>query len=184
MAYVTRAEAIRAAQTSLGYLHLAESELRKSAKAPLTAHFDVFLSHSSEDAQVIVGVKALLEADGLSVYVDWLEDRQLDRRRVTPATAQLLRTRMGSCGYLLYASSRSSSNSKWMPWELGYFDGKRPNSVGILPIVGSSRDSFVGLEYLGLYPIIERLDFSQLGRRFGRRTGATSGEVLTSLARS
>lgn len=184
MAYVTRAEAIRAAQADLGNLRLAESELRKSAKAPRTARFDVFLSHSSEDAQVIAGVKALLEADGLGVYVDWLEDPQLDRSRVTPATAELLRTRMDNCGYLAYASSKASSNSRWMPWELGYFDGKRPNRVGILPIVGSSQDSFVGLEYLGLYPIIERLDFSHLGRRFGRRTGATSGDPLKSLARS
>lgn len=126
MAYVTRPEAIRAAQADLGYLNLAESELRKSAKAPRAARFDVFLSHSSEDAEVIVGVKALLEAEGLSVYVDWLEDPQLDRTRVTPTTAELLRARMNNCGYLVYASSRASSSSRWMPLGAGLFRRKAP----------------------------------------------------------
>jgi hypothetical protein len=183
VAYLTRPEAIRAAQGALGYLHLAHSELRKSAATPLTAHFDVFLSHSSEDAEVVAGVKALVEADGLSVYVDWLEDPQLDRSRVTPATAEVLRTRMNHCRYLVYASSRSSSTSRWMPWELGYFDGRRPGSVGILPVVGSSTDSFVGVEYLGLYPVLERFEFSYLGRSFGRRTSSTTADDLKSLAR-
>ena len=183
MAYLTRDEAVRAGESRFGY-GLAEAEIRKSARAAGDAAFDIFLSHSSEDAEVIVGVKAILEQEGLSVYVDWLEDPQLDRTLVTPATARVLRSRMNHSGYLLYASSRSSSRSKWMPWELGYFDGRRPGRVGILPIVATPGSSFQGLEYLGLYPKVERIRFERLGTRFGHRIAAGRADVLKDLART
>jgi hypothetical protein len=181
MAFVTFAEA-RAASRAAGIL-LAESELRESASTPRTATFDVFLSHSSEDADIIAGVKAILERDGLSVYVDWLEDPQADRRRVTPETARLLRDRMNHCKFLLYASSSASRTTKWMPWELGYFDGNRPGRVGVLPLVASAASTFQGQEYLGLYPPFEDIRFEQLGWRLGRRTGPGRAETLASLAR-
>jgi hypothetical protein len=168
--YLTQAQTVRAARASLGD-RLAEAELRKAAKASVEATFDLFLSHSSEDAVVIAGVKALLERDGLTVYVDWVADPQLSRTRVTKETAAQLRTRMDQCTYLLYASSRASSGSKWMPWELGYFDGRRRGQVGILPIVASTGVEFRGVEYLGLYPLIEYLSIAGGPKEFARVTG-------------
>ena len=57
-----------------------------------------------------------------------------------------------------------------MPWELGYFDGLRGEKVGILPLLGSPSQSWVGQEYLGLYPLYERISFKVLGDRLGRFT--------------
>jgi len=182
MAYVTASTA-RAAARSAG-ISLAERALREAAAKPSTARFDIFLSHSAEDAQVIAGVKVMLEHEGLSVYVDWLDDPQADRSRVTPKTADMLRMRMNNSKYLLYASSTASPDSKWMPWELGYFDGRRSGHVGILPIVATSTSTFRGQEYLGLYPVIERIDFERIGRRFGRFTGPGRGDTLEQLARA
>lgn len=181
MPYVTVSDA-RAAARSQG-IRLAEAELRKAAAAPRTATFDIFLSHSSEDAEVIAGVKVMLEREALSVYVDWLEDPQLDRSHVTPATAEMLRNRMSHARFFVYASSTASSRSRWMPWELGYFDGRRPGRVGILPIIATAGSVFYVQEYLGLYPTIELIDFTGLGRRFGRFTGPGRGETLGLLAR-
>ncbi len=48
----------------------------------------LFLSHSTSDAEIILGVKGVLEDYGKTVYVDWLEDPQLDRRNVTAASAE------------------------------------------------------------------------------------------------
>lgn len=183
MAYLTRAQALSASPVART-VHLAEADLRKSASTPGNTRFDIFLSHSSEDARVIAGVKALLEQEGLTVYVDWVEDTQLDRARVNVATAELLRVRMNHSGYLLYASSSSSSNSKWMPWELGYFDGRRPGHIGILPIVATPRATFVGLEYLGLYPFIELVQFQRGGTMFGNVTSNTTADSLRSMAQS
>lgn len=137
----------------------ADGILKKSA-ASATGEFDVFLSHSFRDAEVILGVKSLLEARGQSVYVDWVEDPQLDRSRVTASTAGALRERMRKCRSLIYATSDAAAHSKWMPWELGYFDGLRGQRIAIMPLMASSSSTFVGQEYLGLYPLVEKLQES------------------------
>jgi hypothetical protein len=62
-----------------------------------------------------------LEDEGLSVYVDSVVDPQLDREKVTVDTAELLRGRMNRSRFLLYTTSTASTQSRWMPWELGYF---------------------------------------------------------------
>lgn len=117
--------------------------------------FDIFLSHSSRDAEIILGVKAILEDTGVKVYVDWIEDAHLDRSRVTHETADLLRRRMRQSGSLIWVATEAASQSKWMPWELGYFDGFRPKHVAILPLVDSASETFHGQEYLGLYPLAQ-----------------------------
>lgn len=116
--------------------------------------FDIFLSHASHDAELILGVKAILEGVGFKVYVDWIDDAHLDRARVTRETADLLRRRMKQSSSLLWVATDAASQSKWMPWELGYFDGYRSNHVAILPLVDSATSSFEGQEYLALYPLV------------------------------
>ncbi|TGS08549.1 outer membrane beta-barrel protein, partial [Mesorhizobium sp. M1C.F.Ca.ET.187.01.1.1] len=37
-------------------------------------------------------------------------------------TAELLRTRMRQSKTLIYVHSNNSPGSRWMPWELGFFD--------------------------------------------------------------
>lgn len=122
-----------------------------------TDRFDIFLSHCLKDADLIAGLKAMLEEQGSKVYVDWFVDKQLDRGRVNPETADVLRRRMRASESLFFATSDSSPDSKWMPWELGYFDGLRQGRIAILPLVPSEGSRFKGQEYLGLYPLVERL---------------------------
>jgi hypothetical protein len=43
-----------------------------------------------------------------------------------------------------------------MPWELGYFDGFKPDCVAIMPVLDHPTGSFNGQEYLGLYPIVQK----------------------------
>ncbi len=117
--------------------------------------YDIFLSHSSKDADIVLGVKAFLEDQGYAVYVDWLEDTQLDRTRVTPETADILRSRMRVCSSLIFVATENASSSKWMPWELGYFDGYRENMISIFPVLEDWKNTFDGQEYLGLYPVVE-----------------------------
>lgn len=114
--------------------------------------YDMFLSHSFLDANVIYGLKSALEDAGFSVYVYWIEDAGYGSA-VNSATAERIRSRMQSCRALLYATSDNATHSKWMPWELGYFDGKH-GKVAICPITTSR--TFDGREYIGLYPIMEK----------------------------
>lgn len=117
--------------------------------------YDIFLSHSSEDDQKIAGLKLLLEDNGFTVYVDW-NDPELDPDNVTPKTAAVLRERMSHCKSLVYAYSEHARESKWMPWELGYFDGLKNSMVAVLPIAADDNSkSIEGSEYVGLYYIID-----------------------------
>ncbi len=72
-------------------------------------------------------------------------------------TAQILRTRMKACKTMIYAVSKNSSESRWMPWELGYFDGHKTDKVAILPVTSNANDQFQGEEYHQLYPYIEKI---------------------------
>lgn len=163
MAYLTINEA-RDAVRRRGVTRSARSILNEAASTVRKdQQFDVFLSHCVKDAEAILGVKILLEDAGLSVYVDWIEDKDLDRANVTPATAAILRERMQASKAMMFATSEASPSSKWMPWELGYFDGLRQAQIAILPLLTSPRDAFKGQEYLGLYPVVERLSHTDGG---------------------
>lgn len=132
-------------------------ELRESAARRLTpnATFDIFLSHRFLDARYVLMLRDYLQSLGYSVFVDWIEKPELDRERVTKKTAAYLRGVMDRCDSLLFAVSENSLASKWMPWELGYFDGSN-GRVAIVPITERKieSESYRGQEYLGLYPYI------------------------------
>jgi hypothetical protein len=116
--------------------------------------YDIFLSHSIHDAELILGMKATFEDLGYSVYVDWIEDPQMDRSKVTKETADKLRQRMDSSKSLFFVTTTNAESSKWMPWECGFFDGKK-EKVAIVPIqTASTNNSYSGQEYLGLYPYV------------------------------
>ena len=89
--------------------------------------------------------------------MDWIEDAQLNRSKVDKGTAETLRNRMDNCNSLFYVASGNSALSKWMPWELGYFDALK-KKVAILPILESDSVTNVynGQEYLGLYPYVAK----------------------------
>ena len=94
---------------------------------------------------------------GFDVYVDWAVDHELDRTRVTEQTANALRYRMSQSQSLFFATSQNAVNSKWMPWELGFFDGHK-HRAAILPVLSSGQITtrYEGREYLGIYPYISR----------------------------
>lgn len=135
-------------------IYKSKSKILSESAAVFNKHktYDIFLSHSSKDAELILGVKGTLEDMGYSVYVDWVEDTQLDRSNVNETTAELLRERMDASKSLFYVTTENAEASKWMPWECGYFDGIK-EKVAILPIKRhSSNNEYKGQEYLGLYP--------------------------------
>ncbi|QUP55481.1 hypothetical protein GO998_12570 [Ralstonia syzygii] len=92
---------------------------------------------------------------GYKVYVDWIHDRHLSRDSVTKETAHVLRLRMQSSKSLFFATTASSSASRWMPWELGFKDGHN-RKAAILPVSQTDSNSFAGQEYLGIYPYVSR----------------------------
>jgi len=144
------------------YDRLYENHLFKTANSIYISEYDsydIFLSHSYNDRTIIPALKAELEKLDYKVYVDWIDDKLLSRDNVSKDTAKVLQKRMKQSKCLIYATSENSSSSRWMPWELGYFDGIKDKMVGILPIKkygNNFRDDFKGEEYLGLYYYIDK----------------------------
>lgn len=158
MAYFTKQEVRNYAKSSVAAsLESYSSKLESIVESQkYKYHFDVFLSHSVKDAERVLGFVRILEDMGKKVYVDWVVDKQLSRDSVTKETAETLRTRMKQSSRLLYLATDNASSSKWMPWELGYFDGLKSGKVAILPLVDSAYSSFQGQEYLGLYSALDK----------------------------
>jgi len=138
-----------------GYRYFSATEaLNEGRITDTTKSYDIFLSHSSKDKELIAGLKLLLNDMGYSVYVDW-NDEKIDPNNVTPETAAILRERMKQCKSLIYAFSENASNSKWMPWELGYFDALKKSRVAVLPISQTAKYSYKGSEFVGLYYVVQ-----------------------------
>ena len=114
-------------------------------------NYDLFISHSFRDKELISGLYHLFNKAGYKVYIDWIDDKDLDRSKVTSDTAALIKRRIWASTGTTYVSTSNSTSSKWCPWELGVADGMK-GKVCILPVMESS---FKGQEYLGLYPYLE-----------------------------
>jgi hypothetical protein len=95
--------------------------------------YDIFLSHSTADKSIVLGMRELLASMELRVYVDTVEDPTLSDPTLSRFVATKLRSRMRQSRTLLYIVTENTQRSRWMPWELGYFDGLR-GKVGILPV--------------------------------------------------
>jgi hypothetical protein len=120
--------------------------------------FDIFLSHSFLDREVVKALFLDLTSMGFKVYVDWIIDPHLDRANVTKQSAEFIRNRMKSSKSLLLAISANATISKWMPWELGFIDGNTAKCA-IIPVFDSSYnlpESYSGYEYLKLYPYVKK----------------------------
>lgn len=163
MALLTEQRLRSAAQRETIRMHKSASTLLTESARTIRTDFDVFLSHCIRDAELVLGAVAVLESFGYTVYVDWLVDPGLDRDRVSAETARRLRTRMQQCRSLLYLHTVNSPTSKWMPWELGFFDG-HAGRVAILPVARSETSGFQGQEYLGIYPYVDVAQLKGSGR--------------------
>jgi hypothetical protein len=126
---------------------LDEARMIKSQSAQ--KQYDIFISHSSIDKKLIMYLRRELNRLGYSVYIDWIEDSDYGRDEITP----VLKTAMTNSQTMLYIHTYNAENSKWTPWEIGYFDSsKTPSRIGIMPILHNNIvPSYSGQEYLRQY---------------------------------
>ena len=167
------ASRVRAAATSaMQRTAKAEATILNEARATKSDRFDVFLSHSRMDRKLVLGAKELIEKAGLTVYVDWIEDGEIDREAVDKNRAAMLRVRMSQCDALFYAHTPNAGLSRWCPWELGYFDAlKAPDEQVYVMAIVEEGQAFVGQEYLGLYQTVDPATYRASPRRIRRGSG-------------
>lgn len=117
-------------------------------------HYDIFLSQTIRDAEIVLGVYLVLTDMGYAVFCDWLEAPSPDRGDVTPANAEFIRDTMSISDTLLFLDTENADQSLWMCWELGWFDGAK-GLVAILPVLPPVQQHYRQREFLGLYPYVE-----------------------------
>lgn len=147
---------LRARALNKGMTKVATVAKSRGQSAPADETWDVFLSYSSSDADSLDPVLGRLYEEGLTVYVDRFADADLDPDEVDDETASRLRNRLRHCGALFVLTSEQASNSRWVPWEIGFADGAG-KLVAVLPVIDSRSpgNRYSGSEYLGLYPYID-----------------------------
>ena len=113
--------------------------------------FDVFLSHSTKDKDVLPSVINFLSLYGVNVYID-KTDKELPCN-TSPETGDILKKRIQESKKFIVLVSSNSKDSKWIPWELGIADGKKKiKNIALFPNVQNvSMPSWPEQEYLGLY---------------------------------
>jgi hypothetical protein len=116
--------------------------------------YDIFLSQTTRDVEIVLGVYALLTGSGYIVFCDWIAAPEADRQAVTPSNAALVRSAMSVSESLLFLDTDGSVQSLWMCWELGWFDGAI-GRVAVLPVLSDDQKHYRGREFLGLYPYVE-----------------------------
>lgn len=154
MAFLRQAEIRARALRRAGALGISVEEALSSAARQRMSRYDIFLSQTIRDAEIVLGVYDLLTSAGYSVFCDWIEAPDTDRSKVTPANAAQIRATMGVSDTLLFLDTKGADQSLWMCWELGWFDGGR-GPVAVLPVLTEGERYYRGREFLGLYPYIE-----------------------------
>jgi len=116
--------------------------------------YDLFLSHSSIDKEELLKLKSSLNSEDLNVYIDWVNDRDALSRELTNVdTAKVIIERLKSSKALMYIHTASSFESKWTPWELGYFHALNKKICVYMP------DSTIEKPpYLDIYHRVELID--------------------------
>ncbi|MBU0556044.1 MAG: toll/interleukin-1 receptor domain-containing protein [Alphaproteobacteria bacterium] len=183
---VLRADEVRnAARRARQRASKSDEALLREARDTAKTKFDIFLSHSHQDRELVLGAKQLIEESGRTVYVDWIEDARLDRSKVSREHADKLRVRMRQCDTLFYAHTPSASVSKWCPWELGYFDAfSHPDcQVYVLPILEGG-ERYEGQEYLSLYETVDLSTYHHRPRRVREYRAAEQKRLADALGMS
>jgi hypothetical protein len=123
-----------------------------------------------EDAEKAKGLKRRIESFGLTCWIDDDDEEMKRLQTAVPvdykALTDRIREHLRTCRCLIYAYSARSRASRWMPWELGFFDGRWGRRlIGIYDLDEGAKedlvrselsDSEVGVpEFLQIYSELE-----------------------------
>lgn len=144
-------------QTQKTFFNSMDSMIKTASQEhKLHTEFDVFLSHSYKNKKLALEVREKFHTYGITAYVDWIEDPELDRSKVNRKTAGLLRERMKQCKSLAFLDTEDALESTWTPWEVGFADADKQR-VFIIPIRQNevSYRNYIGQEFFSLYPFLD-----------------------------
>lgn len=116
---------------------LAGKLLNKDKTIQKMKTYDLFISHSYLDREIVSGIVRKMNDCGLNCYVDWTADGDfLKRSLVSDYTKEVLKARMQNSRKLLYLSSSNSRKSSWVDFELSYYKDEVKNEMYMIVLDG------------------------------------------------
>ena len=100
--------------------------LLKSNAIQINQEYDYFISHSSKDKDQVRECIKNLNNKGKTCYCDWsMDDDFLKRIYTNEYTKEVLKVRMEQSKHLIFLRTDNSIESKWVEFELEYFENQK-----------------------------------------------------------
>ena len=142
MPIITKSQVLRYATLDTLAKAKNASRILEEETATKRPSYDVFFSHSYDD-RAITSVRKDLSKERDTLYLLIGSKTTAQSQQGQQSNRRSLRSYMDICRCLIYAYSPSIGDSKWCPWELGYFDGKNGKAY-VMPIIDEPSQSYVG----------------------------------------
>ena len=113
----------------------------------------VFLSYRRMDVASVKPVVKLLKSLGVSIYIDYLDDKLPNPPDHTTAT--ILKASLVKCQKFILLATPNSKESNWMPWELGLGDGHTGYENTIIFPLLETEDYWTEREYYKIYGYVK-----------------------------
>lgn len=111
--------------------------------------FDIFISHSSKDSNLVRIIKDALNKHKLICYCDWTSDNDFLRRElVSDFTKEVLKKRMSQSKYFLLINTKNSLESEWVKFEKDYYCSRNPQNMFYIDIDGGDIEGLKKLIYV------------------------------------
>ena len=94
--------------------HSITESMNSLSQFSFESHYDIFISHSSLDKEIVCAIYDLLVRCGFNAYVDY-EDNELSPKNVTKETGIKLRQKLKMSTGLAYIATSNVTSSKWFP---------------------------------------------------------------------
>lgn len=109
--------------------------------------YDLFISHSYVDREIVYDIVRKINKCGLNCYVDWTADSDFLRRSlVSDFTKEVLKARMKNSRKLLFLSSSNSRVSSWVDFELKYYQEEVQNEIYMIVLDGEDAHNFIKID--------------------------------------
>lgn len=132
------------------------SSVNESLSSSTKFDKQIFLSYRRKDSNYVTPIVDILKSIGANVYIDYMDDSLPEKPNTE--TAAILRSRIQKSEKFILMATPNSSDSKWIPWELGLGDGfVNYENVAILPITQYSND-WKEQEYYSIYGYIKKVN--------------------------
>ena len=115
--------------------------------------YDIFLSHSSKDRELIVSLTHELNHLGFTVYVDWISDREdMARVKANADMPRVLMARMKASRAFVLVLTDNAALSGWVTWEIGYYMST-DKKLCVLDLAGPATKR---PEFIQMHPSVSR----------------------------